>query len=448
LPFSNNFPLDGRVFGFLLGIALLSGIVFGIVPALQASRDNLRGSLTDAGGKTTGSGRQQLFRNALVVFEIATSLVLLVGAGLLLRGFLALSGTEPGLDARNVLTVHLPVPEAQLKGSTPRLFRPVLEKIRSLPGVRSAAVISMLPIQSAWTNRDFSIEGRPAPQPGQEPFAEFRVASPGVFHSLGVPILRGRDFTESDGESGPTTVIINKALAHKYFPGQDPLGQRLHLEGEVFTIGGIVGNIRQAGLDRKPLPEIYMPYAAAEAMKWLDDAVLVIRTSIPPESLTQEVRVVVASVNPAQPLYNVLTMEQVIDESLASRRLNLWLLAIFAGIALVLSASGLYGVISYLVAQRTREIGMRIALGAQAGDVIGLVMRQGARLTGAGILVGLLGAFAFTRVLQSFLYGVSARDPLTYAALAALLAAIALLATWLPAVRAARVDPILSIRSE
>jgi ABC-type antimicrobial peptide transport system permease subunit len=243
-------------------------------------------------------------------------------------------------------------------------------------------------------------------------------------------------------------VIINEALAHKYFPGKDPGGQRLHLEGEVFTIGGIVGNIRQAGLDRKPLPEIYMPYAAAEAMKWLDDAVLVIRTSIPPESLTKEVRVVVTSVNPAQPLYNVLTMEQVIDESLASRRLNLWLLAIFAGIALVLSASGLYGVISYLVAQRTREIGMRIALGAQAGDVIGLVMRQGARLTGAGILVGLLGAFAFTRVLQSFLYGVSARDPLTYATLAALLAAIALLATWLPAVRAARVDPILSIRSE
>jgi putative ABC transport system permease protein len=448
LPFSNDFPLDGRVFGFLLGIALLSGITFGIVPALQASRDNLRDSLTDAGVKTTGSGRQQLFRNALVVLEIAVSLVLLVGAGLLLRGFLALSGTEPGLNARNVLTVHLPVPEAQLKGSTPRLFRPVLEKIRSLPGVRSAAVISMLPIQNAWTNRYFSIEGRPAPQPGHKPLAEFRVASPGVFQSLGIPMLRGRDFTALDGESEPMMVIINEALAHKYFPEADPLGKRLNLEGEVFTIGGIVGNIRQAGLDRKPLPEIYMPYAAAEAMEWLGDAVLVIRTSIPPEGLTQEVRVAVASVDSALPLYNVLTMEQVIDESLASRRLNLWLLVIFAGIALVLSASGLYGVISYLVAQRTREIGMRIALGAQTRDIIGLVMRQGASLTGAGILVGLLGAFAFTRVLQSILYGVSARDPLTYAALAALLAAIALLATWLPAVRAARVDPILSIRSE
>ncbi len=448
LPFSSDFPLDGRVFGFLLSIALLSGIVFGIVPALQVSRDNLRDSLTEAGGKTTGSGRQQLFRNALVVLEIAVSLVLLVGAGLLLRGFLALSGTEPGLDARNVLTVHLPVPEAQIKGSTPRLFRPVLEKIRSLPGVRSAALISMLPIQDAWTNRYFSIEGRPAPQPGHKPLAEFRVASPGVFHSLGIPMLRGRDFTESDGESGPMMVIINEALAHKYFSEEDPLGQRLNLEGEVFTIGGIVGNIRQAGLDRKPLPEIYMPYAAGEAMDWLGDAVLVIRTSIPPESLTHEVRAAVASVNPALPLYNVLTMEQVIDESLASRRLNLWLLAIFAGIALVLSASGLYGVISYLVAQRTREIGMRIALGAQTRDVIGLVMRQGAILTGAGILVGLLGAFAFTRVLQSTLYGVSARDPLTYAAFASLLAAIALLATWLPAIRAARVDPMLSIRSE
>ncbi len=447
LPFSNGFPLDGRVFGFLLGIALLSGIVFGIVPALQASRDNLRESLNEA-GKTTGSGRQQLLRNALVVLEIAVSLVLLVGAGLLLRGFLTLRGTESGLDARNVLTVHLPVPEAQLKDSTPRLFRPVLEKVRALPGVRAAAVISLLPIQNAGMNGDFSIEGRPVPLPGQEPLAEFRAASPGVFQSLGIPLLRGRDFAEADGAPGSMMVIVNEALAHNYFPGEDPLGKRLHLGTEVFTIGGIVGNIRQAGLDREPLPEIYLPYAAASAEEWLSDAVLVTRTSVPPESLTSGVRAAVANVDPALPTYNLLTMEQVIDKSLASRRLNLWLLAIFAGIALVLSASGLYGVISYLVAQRTREIGMRIALGAQTGDVIGLVMRQGAGLTAAGILVGLLGAFAFSRLLQSLLYGVSARDPLTYAVIAALLTAVALFATWLPAVRASRVDPILSIRSE
>jgi ABC-type antimicrobial peptide transport system permease subunit len=243
-------------------------------------------------------------------------------------------------------------------------------------------------------------------------------------------------------------VIINEALARKHFPAKDPLGQRIGFGDGVFTIVGIVGSVRQAGLDHAPLTEIYFPYAAADAMGWLGDAVLVTRTVVPPESVTSQIRAAVASVEPALPLYNVLTMEQVIDQSLASRRLNLWLLAIFAGMALVLSAAGLYGVISYLVAQRTREIGMRIALGAQNRDVIRLVMRQGASLTGTGIALGLLGAFAFSQVLGSLLYGVSTRDPLTYAALAAVLATIALLATWLPARRASRVDPILAIRAE
>lgn len=448
LPVFKEFPLDGRVFGFLLAVAVLSGIAFGIVPALQTSRGDVRDSLAETGGKTTGSNRQQLFRSTLVVLEIAVSLILLVSAGLLLRGFLALSRTEPGLIAENVLTAHLPVPVAQLEGSTPRLFRPVLEKIRAIPGVRSAAVISMLPIQNAWTNGGFAIEGRPDPQPGQEPLAEFRVASPGFFRSLGIPVLRGRDFTESDGESGPGVVIINEALARKHFPGGDPLGQWLRLGGDSFAIVGIAGSVRQAGLDYDPLSEIYFPYAAADVTGLLGDAVLVIRTTVPPESITDRVRSALASVDPGLPLYNVLTMKQVIDESLAGRRLNLWLLTIFAGIALVLSAAGLYGVISYLVAQRTREIGVRIALGAQKQDVIGLVMRQAARLTGAGLLLGLFGAFAFTRVLESLLYGVSARDPLTYAALAAVLATVALLATWLPARRASRVDPILAIRAE
>ncbi|MEO6196069.1 MAG: ABC transporter permease [Thermoanaerobaculia bacterium] len=448
LPVFKEFPLDGRVFGFLLAVAVLSGVAFGIVPALQSSRGNVRNSLTEAGGKTTGSGRQQFFRSALVVLEIAVSLVLLVGAGLLLRGFLTLSSTKPGLVAENVLTAHLSVPITQLEGSTPRLFRPVLEKIRALPGVRSAAVVSILPIQRAGTNGGFTIEGRPAPEPGQEPSAELRVASPEFFQSLGIPILRGRDFTEADGTSGPRVVIINEALAHKHFPNKDPLGQQIDFGDGVFTIVGIVGSVRQAGLDHAPLTEIYFPYAAADAMGWLGDAVLVTRTVVPPESVTSEIRAAVASVEPALPLYNVLTMEQVIDQSLASRRLNLWLLAIFAGMALLLSAAGLYGVISYLVAQRTREIGMRIALGAQNRDVIRLVMRQGASLTGTGIALGLLGAFAFSRVLESLLYGVSTRDPLIYAALAGVLATIALLATWLPARRASRVDPILAIRAE
>lgn len=448
LPIFREFPLDGRVFTFLLGIALFSGLAFGIVPALQASRGDVRESLTEGGGKTTGSRRQQLFRSTLVVFEIAVSLVLLVGAGLLLRGFLVLSGTPPGLVPDHVLTAHIPVPEAQLEGSTERVFRPLLQEVRNIPGVRSAAVVSMLPIQNAWTNGDFWIDGRPEPPPGQWPMAELRMASPGFFQTLGIPLLRGRDFAEREGEKGADVVIVNDTLARRHFPGEEAVGRRLSFSGKLFTIVGVVGDVRQAGLDLDPLAEIYFPYALPDFVGLFGDPVLVLRTAVPPGSVTEEVRAAVRRVDPALPLYEVLTMDEVISESLAGRRLNLWLLGLFAGMALVLAATGLYGVISYLVAQRTREIGVRMALGAQTWDVIGLVMRQAAGLTGTGIAVGLAGALAFTSLLESLLYGVSTRDPLTYAALAALLALVALLATWLPAWRASRVDPILAIRTE
>jgi putative ABC transport system permease protein len=449
LPITGDIPLDGRVFAFLLAVAALSGLAFGLVPALQAARGDVRDTLTEGGGKSTSSGRQQLFRSALVVAEIAVSLILLVGAGLLMRGFLNLSGTEPGLKTENVLTAHLPIPAAQVETSRDRLFRPILENIRRLPGVQSAAVISMLPIQDAYANASFAIVGRPEPQPGKEPFAEVRVASRGFFQTLGIPVLRGRDFEEPDGDAGRRVIIINNAMARQHFPRENPLGQRVIVGGgDPFTIVGVVGDVRQAGLDVEPLPEIYLSYGEKDWILALGDAVLVVRTEVPPAGVTADVRRAIQSVDPNLPLYRVLTMEEVISEFLASRRLNLWLLGIFAGMALVLSAAGLYGVISYLVAQRTREIGVRVALGAQKRDVIGLVMRQGAGLTGAGIALGLLGALAATRVLESLLFGVSARDPITFAALAAVLALVALAATWLPARRASRVDPILAIRTE
>jgi predicted permease len=449
LPVSGGFPLDGTVFAFLLAVAVLSGLVFGTVPAVHASKEDVRDGLNQAGGKSTGSVRQQRFRSGLVVLEIAVSLVLLVGAGLLLRGFLALSGTKPGLVAENVLTAHVAVPAARLDGSTRRFFRPLLEDVRRLPGVRSAAVISMLPIQDAWTNAGFGIEGRPAPRPGQEPVAEIRVVSPGFFQTLGVRILRGRDFEESDGEGDrPAAAIINQVLANRQFPGEDPIGHRLLFGTEPITIVGVVGSIRQAGLDLDPLQEVYFPYSGGGLDTALGDAVLVVKTEVPPASLAEGIRGAVASLDAGLPLYQVLTMEEVIDQSLANRRLILWLLATFAGVALVLSAVGLYGVISYLVAQRTREIGVRLALGARRGDILGMVLRQAGGLAAIGIALGLLAALAVTRVLEGLLYGVSARDPLTYAALAAALAAVTLLATWMPARRASLVDPILAIRAE
>ncbi len=450
LPIPGGLHLDGRVFLFLLAVALFSGIAFGLVPALQSSRGDMREALGDGGGRTTSGGGQQRFRSGLVVAEIALSLVLLVGAGLLLRGFLRVSGTEPGFVSHGVLTAHLEVPSVKNQ-VVPRFYRPLLERVRALPGVRSAAVITMLPVQEAWTNGNYTVEGRPAPPPSEQPVAELRMASPGFFAALGIPVLRGRDFEERDGEKALNVAVVNEVLARKEFPGEDPVGRWINLGGEAkLQIVGVIGAIRQAGLDHEPLAEVYVPYAggSGDYADLLRDMVLVVKTAGSPGALAPDLRRVVRSVDPGVPLFRVLTMDQVISDSLASRRLNLWLLALFAGIALALSAAGLYGVISYLVAQRTREIGMRMALGAQTRDVIALVMRQGSRLTIAGIAAGLLGALALTRWLESLLDGVSARDPLTFLGIAALLVAVALLAAWLPARRAARVNPMLAIRSE
>jgi putative ABC transport system permease protein len=263
-------------------------------------------------------------------------------------------------------------------------------------------------------------------------------------------VLRGRDFEERDGEKGITRVVVNEVLARKEFPGEDPIGRRIHMDGMDLEIIGVIGAIHQAGLDVAPLAEVYLPYAGGRGpyADMLSEVALAVKTSGVPGALAADLRRTVRAVDPGVPLYKVLTMDEVISDSLASRRLNLWLLALFAGIALALSAAGLYGVISYLVAQRTREIGMRMALGAQARDVIALVMRQGSRLTALGIVVGVIGAFALTRWLESLLDGVSARDPLTFLSITGVLALVALLATFIPASRAARVNPILAIRND
>jgi predicted permease len=450
LPLTGGIPLQGRIFAFLLLVASGSAVLFGLVPALQATRGDLRSGLTGTGTKATGSSSHHRFRNGLVVAEIALSLVLLVGAGLLMRDFVKLLRTEPGLDASNVLTVHLPVPAGKYAADQlgPRLFEPVLERARNLPGVKSAAIINMLPIQEAYADGSYEVEGEPKPAPGQEPMAEWRFTSPDFFRSLGIPLLAGRDFTDEDGHQEAMPILINETLARRHFQGQSPLGRRLFFDGDKATIIGVVGDVRQAGLDKQPLPEIHMPYNHRRYGAWISEVTLVLKTTVTPTSLTSALRAAVLSVDSEQPLYQILTMEEVIGGSVAERRLNLLLLGTFALIALVLATAGLYGVISYLVAQRTREIGIRVALGARTRDVVWLVMRQGGRLTAVGIAVGIAGALALSRVMESLLYGVSARDPLTVGGLAALLGAVALTATWLPARRAARVDPVIAIKSE
>ncbi len=450
LPLAGDIPLQGRIFGFLLLVATGSAVLFGLVPALQATRGDLRSGLTGAPAKASGSGSHHRFRSGLVVAEIALSLILLVGAGLLMRDFVTLLRTEPGLDASNVLTAHLPVPVGKYTSEQlgPRLFEQVLERTRNLPGVKSAGLITLLPIQQSGLNGSYSVDGEPPLGPGKDPMAEWRFTSPDFFRSLGIPLLAGRDFTDQDGRQKELLIIINQALARRHFPGQNAVGRRLRMNDEVATIIGVVGDVRQAGLDQEPLTEIHMPYNHHQYGEWINDVTLVVKTAVTPTSMTAALRDTVRSVDADQPLYQVLTMEEVIGGSVAERRLNLLLLGTFALIALVLATAGLYGVISYLVAQRTREIGIRVALGAQTRDVVWLVMRQGGRLTAVGIGVGIAGALGLSRIMESLLHGVSARDPLTLGALAALLGCVALVATWLPARRAARVDPVIAIKSE
>ncbi|HEX8699649.1 MAG TPA: ABC transporter permease [Myxococcaceae bacterium] len=450
LPLAGGIPLQGRIFGFLLLVATGSAVLFGLVPALQATRGDLRSGLTGAGERASGPGSHHRFRNGLVVAEIALSLILLVGAGLLLRDFVTLLRTEPGLDASHVLTAHLPVPSGKFTAEQrgPRLFEPVLERARNLPGVKSAGLITLLPIQKSGVNCSYTLDGEPPPAPGQEPMAEIRFTSPDFFRSLGIPLLAGRDFTDEDGHQPELRVIINQAFARRHFPVQDAVGQRLRINGDVGTIIGVVADVRQAGLHQAPLTEMHIPYNHPRYVDWFDDVTLVLKTTVNPTSMTAALQDAVRLVDLEQPLYQVLTMEEVIGGSVAERRLNLLLLGTFALMALVLAITGLYGVIAYLVAQRTREIGIRVALGARTWDVVWLVMRQGGRLTALGIAVGILGALGLSRVMESLLHGVSARDPLTLGTLAALLGCVALVATWLPARRAARVDPVIAIKSD
>ncbi|MCP3099332.1 ABC transporter permease [Myxococcus sp. K15C18031901] len=440
--------LDGPVFLYLLAITGTCGLGFGLVPALQVTGWNLRAGLASASPGWLGSRR---LRSMLVVGELALCLILLVGAGLLGRGFFLLLGTSPGIATEQLLTLHLGIPDSRFftsDGLDTRLpgtlLEPILDEVRALPGVTAAGMTSLLPIQRAWSNARYTVEGEDAPEPGREPRAERRASSPGFFSTLGIPLKHGRDFTPQDSAPGqPGVVIINEALARRHFQDGGALGRQLRLGIGVHTIVGVVGDVRQAGLEQAPLPEFHVP----QGRPWGDDSlVLVIRTSVPPETVLPSVQAAVRRVDSGIPVFRAATMEQVVTQSLGARRLVLSLLGGFAALALILSTHGLYGVISLLVAQRTREFGIRMALGARSGDVLRRVLTQGAALAGLGLAVGLGGALALTRLLASQLYGVSSWDPLTFVGVTLLFAVVALLACWLPARRATRVDPLQAMR--
>jgi putative ABC transport system permease protein len=450
LPVGGRIEMDAPVLGFLLLASVLSGLVFGLAPALQTSSKVLRGDLVQSADKQSSGTAQQRARSVLAVTQIALSLVLLIGAALMIRGFLTLRGMEVGFDAERLVTMRLSVPRGipdSLRAQA--VYRPVLEQVRGVAGVESAGMISMLPIDSWGTNGDFWVDGKPKPEPGKAPITELRQVTPGYFKTMGIAVKSGRDFTDADGIGGINPVLVNEAMARQHFAGTNPVGQAIRRGDGAdsrFTIVGVVGDVRSGGLERAATPETYFPYGNYHQS--YGTLVLVVRTRLPEANMIAPLRASVNKAAPGVPVFAVRSMDEIIGRSLAARRLNLALMAIFSGIALLLAASGLYGVISYLVAQRTREIGIRMALGADRARVVRLVVRQGMFLAIAGIFVGMGGAFALSRIMGGLLYGVGARDPVTFASAPLLLGGVALLATMFPALRASRVNPMLAIRSE
>ena len=445
--------LDARVLGFTLLVSLLTGLVFGLAPFAQASRLNLNEILKD-GGRGTASGRGgNRLRGGLVVAEVAVSLILLVGAGLLINSFLRLRNSDPGYRSDNLLTMTVVLPEQKYPEPAQRaaFFAELIERVKALPGVRSAAVTDWLPLTMTGGSFGVSVDGRPDPGPDQRPDVVTRVVSPEYFGTMGIRLLRGRQFNErQDRADAAPVVVISETTARRLWPGEDALGKRIKPGGldspdPWMEVVGVVNDVRQFDLATEPRLQMYLPYVQFE---WFVPRQLVIKTDVEPSSLAAAVRGAVWGVDKEQPVSDIRTMEEVLSESIARQRFSTMLLGIFAAVALALAAVGIYGVMSYAVANRTREIGIRMALGAQAGSVLRLIVAQGLKLVSAGVLLGLVGSLLLTRLMSSLLFGVSPTDPLTLVTISLLLVVVALLASYIPARRAAKVDPLIAIRYE
>ncbi|HWN99499.1 MAG TPA: ABC transporter permease [Blastocatellia bacterium] len=446
IPRADQIAVDGFVLGFTLLLSVVTGVIFGLAPALQASRADLNITLKEGGRSGSAPGRHRL-RSGLVMVEVALSLVLLVGAGLLIKSFWRLVNVDPGFDTQRLLSVELSLTSERYAEELPRsiFYQQLLERLSTLPGVQAAAIVNHPPFSGRRGIDAFKIEGKPDPTGIEDtPLADARVISPDYFQMMSIPVLQGRAFNASDTRDSLQTVIINQAFAERYWPGEDPLGRRLS-EGEGWlTVIGVVGDVRQSGLDQEAAPHVYAPYLQAPLRR----SGVLVRTSSDPLSLVTAVRSQVSAIDPDQPIYNVHTMYELIAGSMSGRRLNLLLLGVFALTALTLASIGIYGVISYSVTQRIHEIGIRMALGAQSRDVLRLILKQGMTPVVVGMAAGIAGALGLTRVMSTLLFGVTANDPSTFAAIALLLGIVALVACYIPARRATRVDPMIALRYE
>jgi putative ABC transport system permease protein len=447
IPVVEEIPINGRVLGFSLLVSLLTGVIFGLAPAWQASKPDLSRTLKESGANMTAGVSGRRMRGLLVVSEMALAVLLLIGAGLMVKSFWRLLQGDLGLDPKNVLTMQVLLAPQKYGGAQQRraFLQDVMRRIENLPGVEQAGATNFLPLTGFWGNVSFSIEGRPAPRPNEEPSADNRVVTERYFRTMGIRLLRGREFDERDNESAPPVAIVNETMARRYWPNEDPIGARINLgQGNRAEIIGVVSDVKSFGLEERTHPDIYRPYAQAPFRL----IAFAVRAGGDPLSLVAAVKNAVYAVDNDQPVFKVITMENLAAESITLRRVSMLLAGGLSALALVLAAIGIYGVMSYTISQQRREIGLRLALGAQASDVLRLVIGQGMKPALFGMIVGLLASFALTRLIKGLLFGVSATDPAIFVVISILLGVVALVACWIPARRAMKVDPMDALRCE
>ena len=449
IPQAAAIGIDTPVLIFTVLVSLGTGFIFGLAPAWQAARFDLNATLKEGGRESNAGPRGNRLRGLLVIAEVALSFVLLIGAGLLINSFIHLRNLDPGFRADHLLTMKIELPELKYPTQTARsvFYKEVIRRVQVLPGVRSAAVASNLPLTYDGDSVSVAIEGRADPPPGQRPDVITRVVSPRYFDTMGIPLIQGRDFTAEDLANTTLGVVISEKTARYFWPGENPVGKRLKPGSSTSTsrwrqVIGVVKDVRQNDFVAEPKLQMYFCH---EQLDWFPPNALAVRTSVDPLSLGAAVRRTIWEIDKDEPVSDIRNMEQVVSEAVARQRFSMLLLGVFANLALILAGVGIYGVMSYSVAQRTHEIGVRMALGAQRSHILKMTMREGVRLVFIGVALGIAAAFVLTRVMESLLFGVSATDPGTFATISLLLVSVALLASCIPALRAMKVDPMIAL---
>ncbi|MGA9770721.1 MAG: ABC transporter permease [Blastocatellia bacterium] len=448
----SHMGLDVRALGFTLAIALLTGIISGLAPAIQTSRPNLNETLKEGGRSSASGSHRHRLRSVLVIAEIALALVLMVGTGLMVKGFARLLDNQrKGFDSRNLLTMSIALPDAKYKEAHQRVafHNQLLERLKAMPEIESVGSASSLPSSGNWNTITVNIEGRPAPTPDKEPLVDYQSINDDYFRAMRIPMMKGREFGSQDGKDGSPVTIVSQSFANRFFPDEDAIGKRIKVvdntsDNQWITIVGVAGDVKHFMFDSGPRSTLYLPYAQLPRFRMS----LALRSFSDPMSIISSVRAQVRAIDSDQPIYEIKTMEKLIIEHVSGIEMSATLMAIFGVMALILSAVGVYSVMAYAVSQRTHEIGVRMALGATQKDILRLVVGQASRMAAIGLGIGLPMAFALTRVVASAFFGVVALDAITFMSITLLLAAVALLSGYIPARRAAKVDPCVALRYE